>query len=87
MSAAPNRGATPGAVRAVRASARLLDQESVYMTPTGRLCRLVALDGRGGVEPIARLEYVNAEEKGQRCEWGEGFNLRPENWQILTRVG
>ncbi len=63
------------------------DTSALYRTPTGRLCRVVALDGRGGVEPVAQLEYVHPQEEGRRYEWGDGFSLRPENWRILRRVG
>lgn len=78
---------TLNASTAAPASITRLDLAAWYRTPTGRLVRLVALDGRGGVEPIARLEYVNPEGKGQGYDWGDGFNLRQQNWRILRRVG
>ncbi len=63
-----------------------LDPDAWYRAPSGRLCRLVGMDGRGGVDPIAKLCYVNGSD-GPGSEWADGFNLRRENWRILRRVG
>lgn len=63
-----------------------LEMAAVYMTPTGRLCKLYQFDGRGGEYAMAKFRYVRR-GNDQASVWGEGFCLMPENWRILTRVG
>lgn len=75
-----------GVLPARAAQIQPLDVAAVYLTPTGRLCRLYAMDRRGGEFGIAKLSYVRrgSEPPGG---WSDGFCLAPGNWRILTRVG
>lgn len=74
-----------GALPARAEQIQPLDAAAVYLTPTGRLCRLWELDGRGGEYPIAKLRYVRAAASAA-SGWSDGFCLAPQNWRILTRV-
>jgi len=62
-----------------------LEPGVVYLTPTGRLCRLYEMDQRGGKGGIAKLCYVRRAGAGA-TGWKDGFCLSAPNWRILTRV-
>lgn len=66
-----------------------LDPAALYMAPTGRMCRLHAMDGRGaeGDESVAQLVYVrNAAWALAGNRFDDGFCLTRENWRILKAV-
>lgn len=60
-----------------------LDPAAIYRAPSGRLCRLYAVQGKEVV--VAQLRYV-ASRRQLAAEWGEGFCLSRENWRILQVV-
>ena len=65
-----------------------LDPNALYRAPSGRLCRLFALDARGGFDSaIAHLSYVRDGRAGVSSRADDGFALQRENWRILQEVG
>lgn len=60
-----------------------IEPKAVYLSPSGRRCRLVARP-RGGV---ARLAYDLADGSPARAESADGFFLARPNWRLLRRVG
>jgi hypothetical protein len=76
--------ATPTGVAPVR-----LDPNALYLAPTGRMCRLQGMDGRGpaGEGSIAQLVYVrDAAWALAGSRFDDGFALTRENWRILKAV-
>lgn len=66
-----------------------LDPQALYMAPTGRMCRLQGMDGRGaaGEEAVAQLVYVrDAAWALDGSRFDDGFSLTRENWRILKAV-
>lgn len=66
-----------------------LDPAALYMAPTGRMCRLQGMAGRGaaGEESVAQLVYVrDAAWALAGSRFDDGFNLKRENWRILKAV-
>ena len=64
-----------------------LDPNALYRAPSGRLCRLFALDARGGLDSaIAHLSYVRDASAGVSTRADDGFALQRENWRILEMV-
>jgi hypothetical protein len=60
-----------------------LDPAAIYRAPSGRLCRVYAVQGKEVM--VAQLRYVASRRHGA-AEWGDGFCLTRENWRILQLV-
>lgn len=61
----------------------VLDPNVVYLSPSGRRCRLVARPWGGK----ATLLYDLADGSAQHSRFGDGFHLAQANWWMLRRVG
>lgn len=70
-------------LQAVRQPLFALEQRAVYLSPSGRRCRLVARPWGGK----ATLLYDLADGSPQHSRFGDGFHLAQANWWMLRRVG
>lgn len=61
-----------------------LDPLAVYLSPSGRRCRLAA-DRSNDRQAVFLYDLLDGRPAPQ-AEWSEGFPLRRENWHLLRRV-
>ena len=82
-------GATKAAAVGTGTAPVRLDPDALYLAPTGRMCRLQGMDGRGpaGEESVAQLVYVrDAAWALGGSRFDDGVCLKRENWRILKAV-
>ena len=59
---------------------------AVYLSPTGRACRLAAEQGNLHRAAWAHLVYDTAQGRPARGSMADGFTLSRANWALLRRL-
>jgi hypothetical protein len=72
-----------GLAAAAPAAAPELDPSAVYLSPSGRRCRLFDVHFAGH---RATLLYDLKDGSPCRSHYGDGFTLSRANWRLLRRV-
>lgn len=69
-----------------RANAPELDPQAIYLSPSGRCCRVCQSDSTRPTETFATFIYDRKDGNPNTGVFAEGFTLSRANWHLMRRL-